>query len=64
MTKVTDALYQVYDFTYDPLGRQLSQTRAGMGMSYEYDVVGNRMTHSVAKFHNLNESLLIRTKIF
>jgi len=43
MTKVTDALVQVYDFTYDPLGRVLSQTRAGSTMTYEYDPVGNRM---------------------
>jgi YD repeat-containing protein len=42
MTKVTDALNQIYNFTYDPLGRQLSQTRAGTTMSYEYDAVGNR----------------------
>jgi RHS repeat-associated protein len=42
MTAVVDALFQRYDFTYDPLGRQLSQTRAGSVMSYEYDAVGNR----------------------
>ncbi len=42
MTKVTDALNQQYVFTYDPLGRQLSETRAGTTMSYEYDAVGNR----------------------
>ena len=41
-TKVTDALNQIYNFTYDPLGRQLSQTRAGTTMTYEYDAVGNR----------------------
>ena len=42
MTKVKDALSQDYIFTYDPLSRQLSQTRAGTTMSYEYDAVGNR----------------------
>ena len=42
MTKVKDALNQEYNFTYDPLGRQLSQTRAGSTMSFEYDAVGNR----------------------
>lgn len=42
MTKVKDALNQEYVFTYDALGRQLSQTRAGTTMSYEYDAVGNR----------------------
>jgi RHS repeat-associated protein len=42
MTAVVDALFQRYEFTYDPLGRQLSQTRAGSVMSYEYDAVGNR----------------------
>ena len=29
-------------FSYDALGRQLSQTRAGSTMTYEYDTVGNR----------------------
>lgn len=42
MTKVTDALSQAYDFTYDPLGRVLTQTRAGLTMTFEYDGVGNR----------------------
>lgn len=42
MTKVKDALNQEYVFAYDPLGRQLSQTRAGTTMSFEYDAVGNR----------------------
>lgn len=42
MTKVKDALNQEYIFTYDSLGRQLSQTRAGSTMSFEYDAVGNR----------------------
>jgi len=42
MIQVTDAKNQVYDFTYDPLGRMLTQTRAGATMSYEYDAVGNR----------------------
>jgi RHS repeat-associated protein len=42
MTKVKDALNQEYVFTYDALGRQLTQTRAGMTMSYVYDAVGNR----------------------
>ena len=42
MTKVKDALNQEYVFTYDPLGRTLSQTRAGTTMTFEYDAVGNR----------------------
>ena len=42
LTKVKDALNQEYTFTYDPLGRQLTQTRAGTTMSFEYDAVGNR----------------------
>ena len=42
MIQVTDAKNQIYDFTYDPLGRMLTQTRAGGMMSYEYDEVGNR----------------------
>jgi RHS repeat-associated protein len=42
MTKVKDALNQEYVFAYDALGRQLSQTRAGTTMTYEYDAVGNR----------------------
>jgi YD repeat-containing protein len=29
-------------FIYDALGRQLTQTKAGSTMSYEYDAVGNR----------------------
>ncbi len=37
-----DAINQVYTFSYDPLGRLLSQTRAGGTMSFEYDDVGNR----------------------
>lgn len=41
VTKVKDALNQEYDFTYNPLGRTLSQTRAGSTMSYEYDENGN-----------------------
>ncbi len=40
--EVKDALNQVYTFTYDPLDRMLSQTRAGATMSFEYDAVGNR----------------------
>lgn len=40
--EVKDALNQIYNFTYDPLGRQLSQTRAGTTMSYQYDAVGNQ----------------------
>jgi RHS repeat-associated protein len=40
--EVKDALNQVYTFTYDPLDRMLSQTRAGATMSFEYDEVGNR----------------------
>lgn len=42
MTKVTDASSQVYNFTYDPLGRVLSQTRAGVTAAFEYDATGNR----------------------
>jgi RHS repeat-associated protein len=42
MTAVIDALTQRYDFTYDALGRQLTQTKAGSTMAYEYDAVGNR----------------------
>ncbi len=42
MTKVKDANNQDYVFTYDALGRELSQTRAGSTMIYEYDAVGNR----------------------
>lgn len=42
LTKVTDPVNQEYVFTYDPVGRTLSQTRAGTTMSYEYDAVGNR----------------------
>jgi RHS repeat-associated protein len=41
-TEVRDALNQTYTFTYDPLGRLLSQTRAGASISYEYDPNGNR----------------------
>lgn len=41
-TEVKDALNQTYTFSYDPLGRLLSQTRAGGTMSFEYDNVGNR----------------------
>ncbi len=42
LTKVKDALNREYIFTYDPLGRTLSQTRAGTTMTFEYDAVGNR----------------------
>ena len=42
MTKVKDALNQEYVFAYDSLGRQLTQTRAGSTMSFQYDSVGNR----------------------
>ena len=41
-TEVKDAINQVYTFGYDPLGRLLSQTRAGGTMSFQYDEVGNR----------------------
>jgi RHS repeat-associated protein len=41
-TKVRDALNQEYVFTFDALGRQLSQTRAVSTMSYQFDAVGNR----------------------
>ncbi|MGH9949890.1 MAG: hypothetical protein ACRD6X_22205, partial [Pyrinomonadaceae bacterium] len=37
-----DALNQEFVFTYDPLGRVLSQTWAGTTMSFVYDAVGNR----------------------
>ena len=40
--EVKDALNQIYTFGYDPMGRVLSQTRAGGTMSFEYDEVGNR----------------------
>ena len=40
--EVKDAINQTYTFSYDPLGRLLSQTRAGGTMSFEYDNVGNR----------------------
>ena len=42
MTKVKDALSQEYIFTYDALGRELTQTRAGSTRSFQYDAVGNR----------------------
>jgi RHS repeat-associated protein len=42
MTKVKDALNQEYVFTYDALGRELSQTRAGTTRSFHYDAVGNQ----------------------
>ncbi|MCC6329082.1 MAG: RHS repeat protein [Acidobacteria bacterium] len=41
-TEVKDAINQTYTFAYDPLGRLLSQTRAGGTMTFEYDEVGNR----------------------
>jgi RHS repeat-associated protein len=41
-TKVTDALGQEYVFTYDPMGRTLSETRKGTTKSYLYNAVGNR----------------------
>ena len=41
-TEVKDALNQVYQFAYDPMGHVLSQTRAGATMSYEYNEVGAR----------------------
>jgi RHS repeat-associated protein len=44
--EVKDALNQVYAFSYDPLGRLLSQTRAGGTMSFEYDAVGNRKSRT------------------
>jgi RHS repeat-associated protein len=45
-TKVKDALNQEYTFTYDEVGRQLSQTRAGSTMTFDYDAVGNRVYRS------------------
>ena len=40
--KVKDAINQVYEFVYDPLGRLLSQTRGNQTMSFLYDEAGNR----------------------
>lgn len=45
-TKVKDALNQEYVFTYDEVGRQLSQTRAGSTTTFDYDAVGNRVYRS------------------
>jgi RHS repeat-associated protein len=45
-TKVKDALNQQYTFTYDELGRQLTQSRAGSTMTYDYDAVGNQVYRS------------------
>lgn len=45
-TEVKDAINQVYTFAYDPLGRILSETRAGQSMSFSYDAVGNRKTRT------------------
>jgi|GEM_PF-3352703 len=42
MTKVKDALNQEYVFTYDALGRLLTQTKVDTTASFEYDTVGNR----------------------
>jgi RHS repeat-associated protein len=41
-TEVKDALNQIYQFTNDPMGHVLSQTRAGATMTYEYNEVGAR----------------------
>ncbi len=41
MTKVKDALNQEYTYTYDPLGRVLSQSRNGQSTTFVYDAVGN-----------------------
>ena len=38
--EVKDAINQVYTFSYDPLGRMLSQTRAGGTTTFEYNEVG------------------------
>ncbi len=46
LTKVKDALSHEYTFTYDPLGRELSETRAGTTMSFGYDAVGNRTSRA------------------
>ncbi|HMS07953.1 MAG TPA: hypothetical protein PKE66_00600, partial [Pyrinomonadaceae bacterium] len=46
LTKVKDALNQEYAFAYDPLGRVLSQTRAGTTTSFEYDAAGNRVSRT------------------
>jgi RHS repeat-associated protein len=42
LIEVKDANNQIYTFTSDPLNRLLTQTRAGVTMSYQYDEVGNR----------------------
>lgn len=42
MIEVKDALNQIYQFTYNPFGQILTQTRAGGVMTYEYDETSNR----------------------
>jgi YD repeat-containing protein len=46
MTAVIDALNQRYEFQYDPLGRTLSQTKAGLTMSYSHNAVGSRISRT------------------
>ena len=41
-TAVVDAKNQRYQFTYDALNRVLTQTRAGLTATYEYDATGNK----------------------
>ncbi len=60
MIEVKDAINQVYQFTHDPLGRILSQTRAGSTMSFEYDEVGNskkRIDYSGRVTHYTHDKL-------
>ena len=40
--EIKDDDQQIYQFTYDPFDRLLTQTRAGATMTYEYDEAGNR----------------------
>ncbi len=62
--EVKDALNQIYTFGYDPMGRVLSQTRAGGTMSFEYDEVGNRKkrTDYIGRVTNYTHDNLNRLK--
>ncbi|MBP9663424.1 MAG: RHS repeat protein [Pyrinomonadaceae bacterium] len=62
--EVKDALNQVYTFTYDPLNRMLTQSRAGGTMSFEYDAVGNRTkrTDYMGRVTNYEYDFLNRLK--
>lgn len=64
MTEVKDAEDQIYTFAYDPLGRVLSQTRAGGTMTFEYDEVGNRKkrTDYIGRVTNYEHDSLHRLK--